>query len=98
MRQLNPKSLKLLELFHDLSYLDLLGIGYLLKVKEEKEFDEYLTQIIAAFEDLSEEKQNEIVELTENVASANKEKETEEIEECSKPSIISKIKEAIYGN
>lgn len=98
MRQLKTNSLKLLELFHDLSYLDLLGIGYLLKVKEQEDFDDYLTQIIIAFEDLSEEEQNKIVELTENVAAANKDKEAEEIEECSKPSIISKIKEAVHGN
>lgn len=71
--QLDSLSVKLLESFRELQYTDIIGFGNILGVKEENEFDDYLTSIIIAYMKQPKSKRKALLKLSKKLVQANKE-------------------------
>ena len=72
-KKLDKYSIKLLENFRGLQYTDIIGIGNILSVKEEDDFDDYLTAIIGAYMEIPKSKKKALLKLTKDLIKANKE-------------------------
>lgn len=70
---LDKYSVGLLENFRELQYTDIIGIGNILGVKEEDNFDDYITAIIGVYMEMPKSKRKAILKLTKDIAKANKE-------------------------
>ena len=71
--QLDSLSIKLLENFRSLQYTDIIGFGNILSVKEEDDFDDYLTSIIVAYMKQPKSKRKALLKLSKQLVQANKE-------------------------
>lgn len=71
--QLDSLSVKLLESFRELQYTDIIGFGNILGVKEEDEFDDYLTSIVIAYMKQPKSKRKALLKLSKKLVQANKE-------------------------
>lgn len=71
--QLDSLSIKLLENFRELQYTDIIGFGNILSVKEEDDFDDYLTSIIVAYMKQPKSKRKALLKLSKQLVQANKE-------------------------
>lgn len=70
---LDKYSVGLLENFRELQYTDIIGIGNILGIKEEDNFDDYITAIIGVYMEMPKSKRKAILKLTKDIAKANKE-------------------------
>ena len=70
---LDKYSVGLLENFRELQYTDIIGIGNILGVKEEDNFDDYITAIIGVYMEMPKSKRKAMLKLTKDIAKANKE-------------------------
>lgn len=70
---LDKYSVGLLENFRELQYTDIIGIGNILGVKEEDNFDDYITSIIAVYMEMPKSKRKAMLKLTKDLVKANKE-------------------------
>ena len=71
--QLDSLSIKLLENFRELQYTDIIGFGNILSVKEEDDFDDYLTSIIVSYMKQPKSKRKALLKLSKQLVQANKE-------------------------
>lgn len=70
---LDKYSVGLLENFRELQYTDIIGIGNILGVKEEDNFDDYITAIISVYMEMPKSKRKAMLKLTKDLVKANKE-------------------------
>lgn len=71
--KLDRYSRKLIELFRNCQYTDIIGIGNILGVQEQNEFDDYLTEIIVQYRQVERSKQKALLKLVKDIVKANKE-------------------------
>lgn len=71
--KLDRNSRKLIELFRNCQYTDIIGVGNILGVQEQDEFDDYLTEIIIQYRQIERSKQKALLKLVKDIAKANKE-------------------------
>ena len=71
--KLDRNSRKLIELFRNCQYTDIIGIGNILGVQEQDEFDDYLTEIIIQYRQIERSKQKALLKLVKDITKANKE-------------------------
>lgn len=69
---LDKYSVGLLENFRELQFSDIIGIGNILGVPEEDDFDDYITAIVATFMEMPKSKRKAILKLTKEVIKDNK--------------------------
>ena len=60
---------ELLELFGKMNFVEIMGFANLLGVEEEEEFEDYLTNILAAFSELPRRDKRKIFKLAKQVIS-----------------------------
>lgn len=70
---LDKYSVGLLGNFRELQYTDIIGIGNILGVKEEDNFDDYITAIIGVYMEMPKSKRKAMLKLTKDLVKANKE-------------------------
>lgn len=71
--KLSRRSKKLLETFRECDFSDILGVGNILGVNDNQEFDDYLTDIVIKFQELNRATQKGMLKMVQDVAKANKE-------------------------
>ena len=82
--KLDRRSRKLLETFRECQYSDIIGVGNILGVNDNQEFDDYLTDIVIKFQELNRATQKGMLKMIQDVAKANKEM-------TSNPNLIKKL-------
>ena len=70
---LDKYSEELLKNFRGCQYTDIIGIGNIIGVKEEDDFDDYLTSIISVYMEMPKSKKKAILKLSKDLVKANKE-------------------------
>lgn len=70
---LDKYSEQLLANFRGLQYTDIIGIGNILGIKEEDDFDDYITAIIGTYMEMPKSKRKAILKLTKDLVKANTE-------------------------
>jgi len=63
----------LLTNFRGLQYTDIIGIGNILGIKEEDDFDDYITAIVGTYMEMPKSKRKAILKLTKDLVKANTE-------------------------
>ena len=64
---------KLLKYFSRMQFTDILAFGNILGVKEENQFEEYVTNILEAFSKMPSTKRRSLLKLGKDVSEANEE-------------------------
>lgn len=64
---------KLLKYFSRMQFTDILAFGNILGIKEEDQFDEYVTNILEAFSKMPSTKRRSLLKLGKDVSEANDE-------------------------
>ena len=70
---LDKYSEQLLANFRGLQYTDIIGIGNILGIKEEDDFDDYITAIVGTYMEMPKSKRKAILKLTKDLVKANME-------------------------
>lgn len=70
---LDKYSEQLLTNFRGLQYTDIIGIGNILGIKEEDDFDDYITAIVGTYMEMPKSKRKAILKLTKDLVKANTE-------------------------
>lgn len=70
---LDKYSEQLLANFRGLQYTDIIGIGNILGIKEEDDFDDYITAIVGTYMEMPKSKRKAILKLTKDLVKANTE-------------------------
>ena len=70
---LDKYSEQLLVNFRGLQYTDIIGIGNILGIKEEDNFDDYITAIVGTYMEMPKSKRKAILKLTKDLVKANTE-------------------------
>ena len=70
---LDKYSEQLLTSFRGLQYTDIIGIGNILGIKEEDDFDDYITAIVGTYMEMPKSKRKAILKLTKDLVKANTE-------------------------
>ena len=70
---LDKYSEQLLANFRGLQYTDIIGIGNILGIKEEDNFDDYITAIVGTYMEMPKSKRKAILKLTKDLVKANTE-------------------------
>lgn len=70
---LDKYSEQLLTNFRGLQYTDIIGIGNILGIKEEDDFDDYITAIVGTYMEMPKSKRKAILKLTKDLVKANME-------------------------
>lgn len=71
--KLDRYSRQLLETFRKCQYTDILGIGNILGIDDNQDFDDYITDIIIAYQREPRSKRKALLKLVKDVAAANEE-------------------------
>lgn len=70
---LDKYSEQLLINFRGLQYTDIIGIGNIIGVKEEDNFDDYITSIIGTYMEMPKSKRKALLKLSKDLVKANTE-------------------------
>ena len=70
--KLNRRSKKLLLAFRECQFSDILGVGNILGVDDNQEFDDYLTAIIVRFQEMNNAQQKAMLKMVQDVVKENK--------------------------
>ena len=62
---------KLIEYFKNFQLIDLLGFGNILGIKEENNFENYVTNIVVAFSEQNRKKKKALLKLAKDISEAN---------------------------
>lgn len=62
---------KLIEYFKNFQLTDLLGFGSILGIKEEDNFENYVTNIVVAFSEQNRKKKRALLKLAKDISEAN---------------------------
>ena len=62
---------KLIEYFKNFQLTDLLGFGNILGIKEENNFENYVTNIVVAFSEQNRKKKRSLLKLAKDISEAN---------------------------
>ena len=68
---------ELLELFTQMDFTDILGFGRILKVEEQENFTDFISEICCAFVEQPRIKRKQLMKLAKDVVGANKDLDKE---------------------
>ena len=63
----------MLEYIDKLNFVDILGLGNILGVEEQEDFEEYVTDILYAYSNRNRKTKKQLLKLIKDVAGANRE-------------------------
>lgn len=66
---------KILEYFKKFNFMDLIAFGTILEVEQVNDIEEYVTNILVAFNEKDKAARRELIKLAKDVALANKDME-----------------------
>ena len=72
MEKVDKYTLRLLEYIDKLNFVDILGIGNILGVEEQEDFEEYITEILYAYANRNRKTKKQLLKLVKDVAGANR--------------------------
>lgn len=70
--QLDKYCIQLIEYFQNCQFTDIIGVGRILEVEEQEDFDEYLVNIVVAFSNAPRRRRKDILKLLKKITLANK--------------------------
>lgn len=86
MEKLSRQSRILLENIRSFQFSDLIGLGRILEINEDQEFDDFLTDLVVRFEEQSWKRRKEILKFVKDIKIANENMTTD-------PNLLLKVKE-----
>lgn len=77
---MDKKIEKMLEYFTKMDFVDILGFGHILGAEETEEFEDYVVNILEAFNKQPRVKKKQLLKLAKDVVAANRDRGTKSCE------------------